>query len=417
MSGSGARLPQLAVYYPYIHFRDVRWLKVAALYWPRMVRVVHPDYPTRNSALVQALQDELGFVVDHSPTPAAQAVVGPFSRFVDTLPAKRHEAWRIPSQLAAPDPSEFSAPQPLSLHGTEPGCIPDLEHYGPAQWAHPQRLVERIQSGALAGVHSSEVLPNLAEDLIHAGLAVPARGDWYAMHPELAWIYKCRLIEELARRNNLATTTDQLAAHAIVSGPLTFTPADDANPAGTDRPGISETFGMLCVTAVTPSDLDHVPIEKIIEVRRRFGGQFDRWREYIDTVGSDLADQLRDVESPTILAAYLSDAVSRYAKAPVDELRRGLTDVGIETATLAMNNKFELPAGLAATGMLAQPQLALASGVALGALSLRRATRAKAKAAWAAPAAYLLSVQETLTPKTWLSRVITAARRAAGLSH
>jgi hypothetical protein len=46
-----AQLPQMAVYYPYIHFRDPSWLKLAALYWPRMVRIVHPDYPTRNSTL------------------------------------------------------------------------------------------------------------------------------------------------------------------------------------------------------------------------------------------------------------------------------------------------------------------------------------------------------------------------------
>lgn len=159
-----------------------------------------------------------------------------------------------------------------------------------------------------------------------------------------------------------------------------------------------------------------MPIEKIVEARRRFGGQFDRWREYVDTVGADLADQLRKVESPTILAAYLSDAVSRYSEAPVEELRRGLADIGIDTAELALNNKFELPAGLAAAGLLSQPQLAVAGGVALGALRLLRATRVRARVARITPPAYLLSVRETLTPQTWLSRVIAAVRRAAGPS-
>ncbi|MEH1130312.1 DUF6236 family protein [Micromonospora sp. CPCC 206061] len=416
MAGPGTRLRKLAVYYPYIHFRDSRWLKVAALYWPRMVRIVHPDYPTRNSPLVQILQDELGFVVDHTPTSAAQSAVGPFVDFVDALPAERRDAWRLPQEFAYRDPRAFSEPRPLPLAGTDLDCVPDLERYGPAYWADPRLLTERIRSGALAGVHSSEVAPSLAEHLIDGGLAVPARGDWFAMHPELAWIYKCRLTEELARRNNLSATTDQLAAHALVSGPLAFAPAADASSEVVDRPGIPETFGMLCVTAVAPRNLDHVPAEKIIEARRRFGGQFDRWREYVDAVGVDLADQLRNVESPVILATYLSDAVSRYAKAPVEELRRGLTDVGLDAADLALNNKFELPAGLAAAGLLAQPQLAVAGGVALGALGLRRATRAKARAARTAPAAYLLSVQETLAPQTWLSRVIAAARRAAGLS-
>ncbi|MEV4757821.1 DUF6236 family protein [Micromonospora sp. NPDC049559] len=416
MAESGARLPRMAVYYPYIHFRDARWLKVAALYWPHMVRIVHPDYPTRNSRLVQILQDELGFVVDHSPTTAARTMVGSFLEFVNTLPSERHQAWRVRRELAYRDPQELAEPQPFPLTGTEHDCVPDLERYGPAQWADPQGLAERIRAGALADVHASELASHLAEHMIDAELAVPARGDWFAMHPELAWIYKCRLTEELARRNNLAVTTDQLAAHAVISGPLNFAPDTGASHDVIDRPGISDTFGLLCVTAVVPRDLDQVPVEKIIEVRRRYGAEFDRWREYIDRVGAGLADQLRQIESPVILKTYLSDAVSRYAKAPVEGLRRGLADVGIDTAALALNNKFEMPAGLATTGLLVHPQLAVAAGVAFGALSLRRTARAKAEAARVAPAAYLLSVQQTLAPQTWLSRVMAAARRAAGLS-
>ncbi|HKT02744.1 MAG TPA: DUF6236 family protein [Rugosimonospora sp.] len=415
MSVSGMRLPRLAVYYPYIHFRDPGWLKLAALYWPNLVRIVHEDYPTRNSPLVTKLQHELGFVVDHSPTLAAEAIVRPFGEFIDGLPAERLRAWLLPQVLAYRNPAELSAPRPLPLIGDDPDCVPELERYGPAQWSDPRLLAERIRSGALAGVHASEVDYALAEKLIEAELAVPARGEWLAMHPELAWVYKCRLTEELARRNDLAVATDQLAAHAVVSSPLNFVPTGAASPGTSDESDIAAAFGLMCVTAVAPRDLEHVPVEKIIKVRQRFGGEFDRWRAYVDTVGAELADQLRSVESPTVLATYLSNAVSRYAKAPVHDLRRGLVDVGIETADLALNNKFELPAGLAATGLLVQPQLAAVSGAAIGVLSLRRAAQVKAKAVRAAPAAYLLNVQETLAPRSWLDRVIAAARRAAGV--
>jgi hypothetical protein len=81
-----------------------------------------------------------------------------------------------------------------------------------------------------------------------------------------------------------------------------------------------------------------------------------------------------------------------------------------------VSSKFDLSAGLAGTALLAQPQLAVAGGVALGAMRLRRATRAKSRAVRTAPSAYLLSVQEALEPMTWLSRVIGAIRRATGLS-
>ena len=72
-------------------------------------------------------------------------------------------------------------------------CLPAFEHYGPRHWVRPR---------ALAGVHTSEVAPQLASRLIDDQLAVPARGVWLAMHPERAWIYKCQLT-----RSSLAETT------------------------------------------------------------------------------------------------------------------------------------------------------------------------------------------------------------------
>jgi hypothetical protein len=367
------------------------------------------------STLVEMLQGELGFVVDHSPASAAQAMVDSFTELVSTLPAERLSAWRLPRELAGRDPHEMSLPQPPGpLEAVEDSCVPEFEHYGPREWAGPDQLAERISTGALAGVHTSEVAPELATVLLDTELAVPARGAWYAMHPQLAWIYKCRLTEELARRNNLVATTDQLSAHAVMSGPLELSALTGAG--GNEPPTIADTLGLLSIAAVVPRGIDDVPVEKIVEVRRRFGGQFDRWREYIDAVGADLTEQLRTIESPTVLNAYLSDAVNRYAKAPVEDLHRGLIDVGLDVADLAVNTKFDLPAGLTATALLAQPQLAVAGGVALGAMRLRRATRSKARAVRTAPSAYLLSVQQTFEPKTWLSRVIGAVRRATGLS-
>jgi hypothetical protein len=85
-------------------------------------------------------------------------------------------------------------------------------------------------------------------------------------------------------------------------------------------------------------------------------------------------------------------------------------------ADQAINSRFELPAGLAAAGVLAsQPHIAAAAGIAAGAVAIRRAGRRRARATSLAPAAYLLSVRETLTPQTWITRVVRAMRRIAGL--
>jgi hypothetical protein len=202
----------MAVYYPYIHFRDERWLKIAALYWPGMIRIVHPDYPTRDSELVKILKSELGFVTEDPPTSAARAIASSFAELVKSLGPRERMVWQIPPEAANSEPSDLDLPRPpWSLEDVSESCAPRWEHYGPREW---------WRSNGLAGVHSSEVEQSLARSLIDAELAVPARGEWLAMHPELAWVYKCRLTEEYATRNRLFPATDQLSAHAVIDGPI-----------------------------------------------------------------------------------------------------------------------------------------------------------------------------------------------------
>jgi Family of unknown function (DUF6236) len=256
--------------------------------------------------------------------------------------------------------------------------------------------------------------PALADFLVSAELAVQARGDWLAMRPELAWLYKCRLTEEVARRNNLVPATDQVQAHAVIGDQAAFAVATSQPPTA-GLADLTAAFGLLAVEAVVPRDLDQIPARKIVEIRRRFAGQFDRWRAYADGIGAKLAEQLSDVRSPDILDLYLKDAVRQFATTPAEDLRRGLAADGIDAATIAINSKFQAPAGLAAVG-ITQPYIAAASGAALGIVNLHRATRLKAQARQTAPTAYLLSVQETLTPQTWLARIISMMGHLAGTS-
>jgi hypothetical protein len=409
MSGSSVLVPRMAVYYPYIHIRDERWLKVAALYWPRMVRIVSPDYPTRNSELVDVLADELGFIVDHPPDDAARQVAAPFAAFIEGIGPAVLNRMKVEESSALLSPEDLVPPHPpAALGGTDDmageACVPAFEHYSP--WFTGD-------TADTAGVHQSEVAPVLSRKLIDARLAVPARGEWLAMNPELAWLYKCRLTEELAVRNKLVPATDQMPAHAVMGGVLDIAFLAGQAPRPLKTADFQAGFGLLSIEAVIPRDLDQVPPAKIVEVRRRFASQFDRWREYADGVAAELEVQLKDVESPELLQAYLDDAVKRYATGPADDLKRGLANVGIDAATTALNTKFTVPA--AAVAGLGAPQIAAAGSIALAAANLRRNTRRKAHARQADPTAYLLSIRETLTPRTWLSQVLTIMRRASGL--
>jgi hypothetical protein len=406
MPGLGSLLPQSAVYYPYIHIRDGRWLKIAALYWPHLVRVVGPGYPITNSGLVDVLAGELGFLVDHSPEQEARAIAGEFAQMISGLDAGELARLRVPDGVAARGPGALVQPRPpVCMDGDEfcsQDCVPALEWYAPG-WRSPD----------IAGVHSSEIAPALTDCLISAGLAVPVYDGWLAMIPELAWFYKCRLTEEVARGNNLVPATDQPEAHAVIADHSALAAAA-GQPLAAGHGDVMSTFGLLAIEAVVPRDLEQIPARKIVEIRRRFAGQFDRWRAYADDIGMKLSEQLKDVQSPDMLRLYLDDAVRQFGTTPAGELRQGLASDGIDAAAIAVNSKFQLPAALAAAG-ITQPYIAAAGGAAFGLVNLRRTTRQKAsQARQAAPAAHLLSVQETLAPQAWLTRVITAMQRLAG---
>jgi hypothetical protein len=108
--------------------------------------------------------------------------------------------------------------------------------------------------------------------------------------------------------------------------------------------------------------------------------------------------------------------VDRRFALPLEDLRRALKGLGVETAFSAANLKFELPAaaGTVAGGVLAgEPVIGAALGAAFAVIGLRRAANQQRQALLAAsPAAYLLSVERGLEPPSLLRRLTGGRRRA-----
>ena len=74
------------LYYPYFHFRHDRWLKVAALYWPKMVRIVPNSYQTRDSETVRALAGN--FIISIPPGRSVDSIA---PRFTDLIANYNYE--------------------------------------------------------------------------------------------------------------------------------------------------------------------------------------------------------------------------------------------------------------------------------------------------------------------------------------
>lgn len=101
----------VGLYYPYIHFRDEAWLKLAALYWDGMGRIVPHDYPMHDSETVKVLADRLGFIRNVAPTKEVETVGGRFVRLLEAHEDALHEKYGL-HHLPSWKPDPFSAHLP-----------------------------------------------------------------------------------------------------------------------------------------------------------------------------------------------------------------------------------------------------------------------------------------------------------------
>ncbi|MFF4785746.1 DUF6236 family protein [Streptomyces griseorubiginosus] len=410
-------MQRIGLYYPYVHFRKEQWIKAAALYWPGLARVVPRGFRVSDPDLVKALRDGLdNFLTDVDPSEAAAAVAPAFLKVVEDHGTELRQRF-----LATADTRPFHTQQgnrPELLMGqriinAEPTSPDDL------------RTLPRDER-PLAGLYPHEVDPGLADALRGAGLAVPAMRSriarsadvtWLAMDPVLAWIYKCVLTEELARRTCYAPITDQVAAHSATDGwdsdriaaAMLGEPPRPANSDGTTG------LGLMAVQCVLPDGLRSVPVAKIIQLRNDYKAEFSAFRQAVDKAAADLREQVGGIEDRAAFEHHLRMTFDESIAQPLEDLRKAMSGLNLKTFYSALNYKFEVPVlAAAASGWAGNVPIAGGS-LAIAAATLRQATvEARDTQLAGSPVSYLLRVERNLKPTTLVRRVARALGRAAG---
>ncbi|MFE7275976.1 DUF6236 family protein [Streptomyces sp. NPDC057623] len=415
-----AVLPHIGLYYPYIHVRDERWLKTAALYWRELARVVPDGYRLSDSRTARVLTEELGFVTEVSPGATARQVAPMFLELLD-----RHaDALRAAGYGASDAWGERNLHTAATLDPTPPRS---LRHpSGEGRSTRPERA-------RVAASYWDEFTPELREALLATGLATDARrtpslqarrslleGRWVAMDAALAWVYKCAFVEALAAQGRYTPTTDQPDAHLASDGwdasriaevllPTPGTPGTSASPASPDLS--ADVVGLLAIRIVVPADLTDIPVEKIVKLRQDHRDEFAAFTGAVSDTVDQLKQELAGTTLPEARERYLEMAVEQRFEAPLRALRAAMKGQGVSTVYSAANVKFEVPALAAAAGgagFLAgqQPLIGGAVGAALAFASLRHTHAQQTRALKAQnPAAYLLAVQRGLTPPSLLRRI------------
>jgi hypothetical protein len=398
----------IGLYYPYINIRDPNWLKVALLYWPKIARILPAEY--REDPFVGDPLKEFGLIVDITPDQSASRVSDRWIRLITSHIDELKKLYGL-----------YDAERKLRKY--KPPMPTPLPQWASGTDAAPNSLTWH----GTTEVHVNEMTVEARDALVSAGLAdFPGLGadgtsNWIVMRAELAWVYKCLLAEDVADSNQLALTTDQSVAHALagrwseerMGAYLTGSSSATSAPLADD---LGESMGLLALNLVVPADLDSIPIEAAIELRRKHAAEFDAFRITIDGIVQDLGQHISAIEDPAVIQAYIKQAVEEKVVRQLEDLKKQLRGANFEAAGIVANVRFDLPAGVALAAAWAdRPAVAGIAAAAAGVLSVRRGIRQqRQKIMQPSAGAYMYHIQHG-TPTGALNRSMQRVKWMAGL--
>jgi len=453
---------RLGLYYPFIQFRNDSWLKLAALYWDRIGRIVPPGYELQDSDTVLRLQDELGFVTNLAPSEEAMdGVSREFLRLLadrgselsalygirDETPSRDRErqssrttvksARRAPS---VPPSRQRESPSPWSNAGGSSYVPPSGQQEWPSQdLSEPRRRAVRgprwqvpvdpslvaDNDPRLSYIYASgKMTPQLESALVDEGLGVPVRAHGLiGMHPQLAFVYMHALASRVAT-SVMYPLTDNDFDHAAagcaagrIAGALLDSPAGKPPRAGGEE-GSALEFAMLALQSVIPKNISSLPVQKIIEIRRRHADELAAFQQATQAIIGSLPEAVASA-SPDVAAMYLQSVYEKTLEPELRRLKSGLNRSGIDSVFGSMSVKVAAPdlvtSGAAILGVEAlhlNPVMTGAGAIVLCLIPRIRRQRAEASQLRAnSQAAYLLRLEEELKPTSLASAVTTRARR------
>ena len=394
---------RFGLYYPEMRF-DSDWLRLGALYWPKLARIVPHGFKPDDDQDTRLLINELDFVVDVAPDDAAGTVAAMLLSLLE-----RHGEELVRTVAFSPA---------------------DVRHIG---WDDPWTA----EMHTARGVHPVKVDSRVRDALATMGLAHEADelAPWLLMESRLADMYMCVLAEEVARQNPVLHPVTNSSGFYVAAGGWTperlayalLAPERYRVP-GHDPDDAAGVIALLALEMVIPAPGDGdgwslLPMEKIVRIRQRYGAEFAAFRQEAEAVAAEVATELAQVRDPAVLDTYLRHIAQSRLVQPAHELRRALRGLHVDTATQVVTLKLEVPAlaTLMAGGVLAhQPVLAGGTAIAAGLLGVGAAARrSKAEAATPSAASYLAETYSSLTPRQGARALLNAFRRvgAPELKH
>ncbi|MFJ1552016.1 DUF6236 family protein [Streptomyces sp. NPDC088246] len=391
-------MPSIALYYPWMHFQDDNWLRLALLTWDHLARVRPRVVEDRDGELVRQLRAETDFIVETAPSPTVlDTVAESFGEIFDAAPGFLLERYGLTEPQASP--LGYGQVRLAGWRDYEP---PMTQHVvkGPP--------LAELLTWVYVGGQGSRMGGGLRDSLVSIGLAIPSEGPWVGMDPKLGSIYLAVLADAMARSEVLSPATDDLRMHNAVGAldRLTALVFDDhvSVPAVED---VERAYLHVALrTVIEPDNLDHVPTAKLIRFRETHRSELAAFHEHVAGMGAEL-QAIAKVESLEVASAHLRALYETKTRPQLNDLRRALRGLGVESSagTLAQKIDFNPAAGTVLGSIAAAGgQLAVASAAVAVTLVPYLAGKFKARRQQVtnSPVAYLLAADRELTGRTLL---------------
>jgi hypothetical protein len=286
----------------------------------------------------------------------------------------------------------------------------------PGPWRHWHGVAGR--DDRFAYIHATKMDPRLVDGLTEASLAARGRDgnpDWIAVHPKLAQVYMTALADDVATRKGVHPVTDDATHYEAIGGwsvdRIGRSLLELPDEGGAKDVVVSLAF--MSVEAVMPANVGSVGVDRILEVRTQYRHEMLAFQDTMANFADELAT-LASVQEPADFMTHLRLEHETRIAPELEALKRSLKVFKLDAVPTALGVKLAAPAVAAAATQYGfeDPAVTGVTGAAFGLLTLRQTRQARISAEMkASPAAYLLQVEEGLTPGNLLTRASRRTRK------
>jgi len=321
-----------ALYYPYIHVRDVNWLKATLLCFPQVRRIVPQDFSLQDLPEVQ-------------PFLSTRGARG--EPLVSEEPAYLYSAYQAQARLM--EHLKHSPPELL------------------AKYSRAQTVSEYSSTSDSFQIHAGKIEP-LLDFLRGRDMAWPAREvraeypeQWYALHPKLGEAVMSVIAIAIAEEKQLDIVTSSGRIHRALA--CLDEEAVFANILGdnlsrqTTRATASEMADSLAqIVMLTKFDCSKLSAEQVAELQKD-GKDLRKFKNQLLTITQSIPDIRDPVEREKRLKNAANEVIAQW-----EDYRRSLPRFAVDSLLSAAGWK---PPELVASMVGATSTLVLGSGVGL----------------------------------------------------